>query len=90
MEGFRGIKAQKKVKKVQKDKKLGKACSNWKVLFKFANCGSCKPLPTLGMAFRDGARRKYMNICKKTGYSTPKNKGERKLELYTTEYYIIN
>ena len=46
--------------------------------------------PTLGMAFRDGARRKFMNICKKTGYSTPKNKGERKLELYTTEYYIIN
>ena len=48
--------------------------------------------PTLGMAFRDGARRKYMNICKckKTGYSTPKNKGERKLELYTTEDYIIN
>ena len=45
--------------------------------------------PTLGMAFRDGARRKYMNICKKTGYSTPKNKGERKLELYTTEDYII-
>ena len=46
--------------------------------------------PTLGMAFSDGARRKYMNICKKTGYSIPKNKGERKLELYTTEYYIIN
>ena len=30
------MKAQKKAKKVQKDKKLGLVCNNWKVLFKFA------------------------------------------------------
>lgn len=63
---------------------IGKFCLNLQIVVVASHS------PTLGMAFRDGARRKFMNICKKTGYSTPKNKGERKLELYTTEYCIIN
>ena len=43
----RGIKVQKKVKKVQKDKKLGLVCNNWKVLCKFAKLWWLQATPPL-------------------------------------------